>query len=434
MTGNPIAWLRAPLRRVSSQVVADVSSTLVGNAYGAGVAFAAGAVLAHWLGPERRGVVELGLFAANAGTLLLGLGMNVPTTVFVAKDPPRGWWAFRTGVTVTVASMLLGGLVLALPYVGLYSRLTGETGLVTSVIAVFGGLQLMQLANGLLVGLGHIHRQNIVVAVRWTIYFVFLLTLTALSLPRPFLALGAYAAGPLIAAVFAWRFVPRTLRPPSLAGRLAPRQRWEVLWFGLRAQFANVFQFASYRFDVLLVGLWVGKGGLGVYAVGVMFAEALWLLPNAAGTVLLSHTSRFSREESDRRIGSVFGVVAGLVVLGALALGGLAVAVTRLYLGPKYGGVPAVTWLLLPGAVALSGTKILSNDLVARGFPGINTAIAFVGAITTLAADVLLIPRAGILGASVASSIGYSASFVMTLNAFRKRVPNTLWGFSQSQP
>lgn len=419
-------WSRRLSARVGAQVLADVSTTFAVNIYGAAAAFAAGSLLAHWLGPTLRGVFELGLFAANGGALLLGLGLNVPTTVFVANDRERGGWAFWSGVWITLgwAAVATAGAVGAgrLGWLSHY-RVSGP--LVVAVIAVFVGQQFAQLANGLLVGLGRIHRQNVAVAVRWTLYLGSLIGLSWALTPRAPVALVAYSLGPICASLFAWSQVPRDERP-RVRSKLPPGTRRQVIWFAVRAQLANAFQFASYRFDVLLVGLWVGEAGLGVYAVGVMFSEALWLLPNAVGTVLLSHTSRFSRAESDRRIGSVFTIAFSLVIVGALLLGSLAVVITRFYLGSRYALVPAVTWLLMPGAVMLSGSKILANELVARGFPGVNTIVALGGAIITLTADVLLIPGSGILGAAIASSIGYSASFVMTLTAFRRRARGPL--------
>ena len=69
----------------------------------------------------------------------------------------------------------------------------------------------------------------------------------------------------------------------------------------------------------------------------------------------------------------------------------------------------------------LNGTNILAKDLTGRGYPGINTLIAGCTMIITVIGDVLLIPKHGIMGAAVASSIGYSASLVLTLTAFRGR-------------
>lgn len=406
---------------VGGQVVADVGSTVLANSFAAVAAFAAGAIVARWLGPAERGVFELGLFAANGAILVLGMGLNVPATVFVANDPRRGGWAFWAGVSATtVCALVAATMLLNSGVTGWLSRVGIGEQLAVAVILVFGGLQFTQLANAVLLGIGRIHQQNIVVAFRWALYLAAVIALAAAVPAHAATALAAYAAGPLVAATLAWAFVPRRLRPRFPVG-VSAEDRRAVLWFGIRAQFANVFQFASYRFDVLLVGLWVGKAGLGVYAVGVMFSEALWLLPNAVGTVLLSHTSRFAREEADRRIGVVLRASLLVVMIGAVCLGLVAFAATRWYLGSLYSQVPAVTWLLLPGAIALSGSKILSNELVARGFPGIVTAIALAGALMTVVSDVAMIPRAGILGASIASTIGYSGSFVMTWIAFRRR-------------
>ena len=83
--------------------------------------------------------------------------------------------------------------------------------------------------------------------------------------------------------------------------------------------------------------------------------------------------------------------------------------------------MPLVTWLLLPGAIALSGSKILANELTARGFPGVNTVVAALGATATILSDLWLIPRYGIGGAAIASSVGYTLTFVLVLAAFRRR-------------
>ncbi len=75
----------------------------------------------------------------------------------------------------------------------------------------------------------------------------------------------------------------------------------------------------------------------------------------------------------------------------------------------------------MPGAIALSGTKVLASDLIGRGYPGVNTLIASGTMVITILGDVLLIPRYGIIGAAIASSLGYSASLALTMVAFRGR-------------
>src|SRR5439155_13145045 len=96
------------LAPIGGRVALEVGSTFLGNAYAALAAFAGGTLLAHWLGPELRGVFELGLFAANSALLALGLGLNVATTVFVANQPARGFWAYRLGMRLVVTYAVAG--------------------------------------------------------------------------------------------------------------------------------------------------------------------------------------------------------------------------------------------------------------------------------------------------------------------------------------
>src|SRR3989442_13827119 len=82
---------------IRSRLGKDVWATVGGNSVGALTAFVAGLVLARWLGPAARGTFELALFVVNSAILLLGLGLNIPTSVFMGSLPPRGIWAYRAG-------------------------------------------------------------------------------------------------------------------------------------------------------------------------------------------------------------------------------------------------------------------------------------------------------------------------------------------------
>jgi len=401
-----------------NRVARDIGSTFVANAIGAASAFFGGMVLARWLGPGLRGLFELGLFVANSSLLVLSLGVNLPVSVFGTREPARGIWAYRFGLWWLMGLLAVGALVIATTQL--------ERAIALGTLAAFAALFFNQQVNALLVGVGRIGWLNLGVAARWFAYLCGLLVLWLWVPADAEVALGWFAASALAGTLVAvWGIrgenggVDRSARVAD--GAMGARR--STLWFGVRGQLSNIFQFASYRFDVVLVSLWVGKQGLGVYAVGVMFAEALWLLPNALGTVLLSHTPRSTREEADRRLATLLPVALAAVGVGAAAISVAAPFAVRWYLGAAYREVPVVTWWLMPGAVALSGAKVLANELTARGFPGINAIIAAVGAVVTVAGDVLLIPTFGIVGASMASSIGYSLILVMMWRAFRHRFP-----------
>ena len=75
-------------------------------------------------------------------------------------------------------------------------------------------------------------------------------------------------------------------------------------------------------------------------------------------------------------------------------------------------------WLLLPGTVALAGSKVLTSYIFSRGRPLVNTVITAAGLVVTLVTNLALIPWLGVNGAAIASSIAYGVHFVASLYAY----------------
>jgi O-antigen/teichoic acid export membrane protein len=80
--------------------------------------------------------------------------------------------------------------------------------------------------------------------------------------------------------------------------------------------------------------------------------------------------------------------------------------------------IGVVLWIL-PGTVALSLGKVACADLAGRGKNGYSSIFALIGFAITIGLDWLLIPRLGIIGAAIASSIAYSANTFLILLAVR---------------
>ncbi len=85
------------------------------------------------------------------------------------------------------------------------------------------------------------------------------------------------------------------------------------------------------------------------------------------------------------------------------------------------GSVIALRWLL-PGIVFSCAYKLLAVVLTQRGLLRFNLYGALIAAITTVVLDLLLIPRIGITGAAMASSIAYLAILTVTCLVLRFRL------------
>ena len=110
------------------------------------------------------------------------------------------------------------------------------------------------------------------------------------------------------------------------------------------------------------------------------------------------------------------------ILLAAIGAGLLAIAapvVVPLVFGSEFRGSVDALWLLLPGTVALTGSKVLTGYIFSQGRPLVNTGITVLALAVTLVADLTLIPAFGVNGAAAASSLTYVAHFAAALVAYR---------------
>jgi O-antigen/teichoic acid export membrane protein len=110
----------------------------------------------------------------------------------------------------------------------------------------------------------------------------------------------------------------------------------------------------------------------------------------------------------------------------SLALGVVAPAVIPRVYGAAFAPATAALWVLLPGIVFLSLSKILTKYLYGIGRPGLCLWSTATSAAVTAVIIVPCVKTAGIVGAGVASSIAYAAGATVDL-VFTRRLSGCRW-------
>jgi O-antigen/teichoic acid export membrane protein len=177
--------------------------------------------------------------------------------------------------------------------------------------------------------------------------------------------------------------------------------------FALPAYAGTVSAYLNYRVDELVIAALLPVEQLGFYVLAVSIAERIWILPGAAANALLPHLT-----SSPARDPRVAATMARHVMLwtgaGCLALFLLAeVAVQALYTSAFAPAIAPLRWLL-PGIFTLSIGKVLVQELLAREKPRYTVVASGISAVANLVGNLVLVPRLGITGAAIASSISYS--------------------------
>ncbi len=194
-----------------------------------------------------------------------------------------------------------------------------------------------------------------------------------------------------------------------------------LIQFAFLAFMTNLIQFLSYKMDIWFVNYFHGKQLTGIYALGVSLAQMLWLLPSAIQSVLYAfistHTDRqliVQRTIKTTRQIAVYAISAGIT--GYL----LSIYLVPILFGEEFRESVQCIGLLFIGVVPFCLSMAVSGYFAGTGRVRINLYSAILGFIVCMAADLLLIPSYGILGAAIASSISYLSTVTFLLVKFHR--------------
>jgi len=190
--------------------------------------------------------------------------------------------------------------------------------------------------------------------------------------------------------------------------------------FGTYAQFANIFQMMNYRIGYYMVEMWFGKAALGVMSTGFQISEGLWIISRSLALVQFSRISNAMDFNYSVRLTLILSKITIVVTtLALLCLLALPESFYRLvYLHPEFGLIRLVIACLGVGIITLSFSMILSHFFSGINKPYHNTISSAIGLVFTVGLGLLLIPRYGILGASVTASVSYTISMIYQLIVF----------------
>lgn len=382
-------------------------------------------VIARVLGPEGKGAYSLIILVPTLLALLGNLGIGI-ANVYFGGSRKHNWAALASNSLVSALGL---GTLLAVAFLAYFFifHLSFTKGieprclLLTTLVLPFSLLTVY--FNSILLGQNRIREYNLVHLAQGSACLVLILFLL--------LALKAGVFGTIIAWVSAAILA-------SILSILLVRKSTKIAWsfhfqlfkssvkFGVKGYLGNVIQFLNYRLDMFLVAFLMSVTFVGYYSISVAMAEALWYFPAAVGTVIFGQTSRLGAEEANASTPRICRNTLFITVLAALMLFALGKPIITLFFGSAF--LPALEplWILLPGIVALSICKVLSNEITGRGKPMINTAAAGVSLAVNIPLNLLLIPRIGIAGAALASTISYTVTAILVLIAFMRISKNSL--------
>ena len=385
----------------------------------AALAVATGVLAPRLLGPSGEGE----LTAIQTWPLLLGslamLGLDSALVYFIAREPERGK---QLTVTATLIGLLSSLLVGAIAWFALPFLLSSQQPDVISAARIFMLIgvvfAVVGIPHGSLRGAHSFAMWNLFRVAPGLAWLVILCTSWILKTAHP-IPLSRWYLG----AVFCLSFPIVIVVNRRLQGRPRPDRRLagKMLRFGLPSAVTSLPQTVNLRFDQLLIIAFLPARSLGFYVVAVAWGGGVAPMLSAIGSVLFPHVSA---EPDTCRRGQLLATAlqGGAVVAAVTALPFILLAPVALPLvfGARYAPSIPSALVLVPAGAILAWAGIAEEGLRGLGRPTIVLVAESVAAVVTLTSLPVLLHFFGIMGAAVASLLGYTTIAVFTACAISR--------------
>lgn len=412
----------------------SLTSAILSVASGKFVALILGIIasplLYRWLGEVDYGAYATVLSAHSVFMIVVSTPIADGVRKYIAEDRDDADWE-RTviGFYFRLATILaaLGVLVLGtVTYLGFFEWLWREefTLYFYVTIAMVVTAQYWPFARKSLMGFG-LERYSESLKILYNVSFV------AIALPLVYFGYGVVGAllghilssglAALVGIVVLHRH--ESLRGVFDLGETTLPKR-EMMAFNSLSIVLVLLLMSLYHVDILMLQALAAEDAPGHYKAALVFAEFLWFAPVTLQTVFVHSTSELWSQGKTDQVSEIAGRTLRytflLTSVMALGMGALASDVVPVYWGA--GSEPVIEPLLylLPGAVGFALARPMLA--IAQGKGELRYPIAATGAaaVLNLLLNAALIPTYGMLGAAVATSIGYGSMAIFHLWSARK--------------
>jgi O-antigen/teichoic acid export membrane protein len=239
--------------------------------------------------------------------------------------------------------------------------------------------------------------------------------------------LGGYVAASACALIVAIVMVARLHPVRALTRGNAPSRTRELLRYSLPLAFSYLVHGLAERIDILMIGYYLDEGRVGLYASGSALARSLLILVASAMPVTATLAAECAGRGDREGIAELRSRVARwMFLLGAPVVAAFLLfpefLVTLLF-GAEYAEGGEVLRLLAPGyflAIVLGPLGVL---VAAMGKTTWSLQNTMVRTGLNVALNALLIPRYGLAGAAIATTIALGAGTAVYVAQLRTLIP-----------
>ncbi len=385
--------------------------------------------VARALGPEKQGIYSLAILLPATLLTFANFGISQSSVYYICKKKHNPGTILGNNVILSfligAAAMVVGTVAILIFGKAFFPGVKSEY--LFFALALLPCQLFLSYVNNVLLGLGRIGKFN---AALFLQPLVFILFLAILFFINKNFGIGAAIFAEIVsfafAGIVALRWAAR--QAGGIIFKISNSYLKDAFCFGGKIYAANVFSFINQRAGVFISNIFIGPAAAGFYAIASGMAEKLWLFAQSAETIFFPKAASENNERTLKNFTPLICrnliFIAALIATGFFIIGDWLIAAL---FSKAYIAAAAPFKILLVGTIAVSGSKILANDIAGRGKPAVNAYLAAGAAILNIFLNVLLIPPLGTSGAAWAAALSYAALFVGQTAAYVFISKNRAW-------
>lgn len=198
------------------------------------------------------------------------------------------------------------------------------------------------------------------------------------------------------------------------------KSMYSSIRFGLKSHAQSLTGILHYKVDIYILAVFVGVTEIGYYSIAVALVSLIFFIPDAVGHVMYPRVAALKDDEANAFTAQTCRNTLFITVAPAIAI----LLFGRFLIGFLYGQeyLPAcrALYLLMPGTAMMCVYKILTRNFTSRNRQQLTVYAGLLGLATNLAFNLILIPKMGIAGAALATTVSYSVTSLLLLFFFLK--------------
>ncbi len=399
--------------RFKREVLHTISTQMLCLIFGVGISI----ILNRTLGPTLKGELVTILLIPQLVVSFINLGLGTAGSYFIAKQEYSDEEIVKTNL---FAALLLGVIGIGIGW-WIFTKFFPSISLLLKIILlslIIWDLWLCYVP-GFFIGKGLITQYN-----RWNLSqyigkFLLIAIFFIIFADKLNGVIVAIASLGLISFLISFPVLSRWIK---LKGKVVINFSYfkKGLNFGYKVFIANALAFLNYRFDILMLRWLSDATQVGYYSTAVGLVEKFWLIPGSISLVLYSkivtHKLRDSKDVAQITRISLW-IVLGFGIISIAFIKPIII----LFYSTKF--LPAMIpyLILLPGVIGLTVPKLLTAETVGGwGKPEISIAGMLLVVIVNIGLNFWLIPKLGMNGAALASTIAYIVQLIFFISVYIK--------------